>query len=79
LASTESTSEAGAIVLCSSPSVMPLLTKLAEAGATADCSKDRSFAEVLRSKPCSELEGQSCCEVKNCRVDLGIDEDGERL
>jgi hypothetical protein len=58
---------------------MPLLTKLAKAGATADCSKDRSFTEVLHSKPRSELEGRSHCEVKNCGVDLEIDEDSVRL
>jgi hypothetical protein len=79
LASFESRSEAKATVFYSSPSMMPLSTKLAEAGATADCSKDRSFAEVLRSKPRSELEGRSRCEVKNGGVDLGIDEDGVRL
>ena len=41
----------------SSPSLKPLPTKLAEAGATANCSKDQSFAEILLSKPRSELEG----------------------
>jgi hypothetical protein len=68
LASTESKSEAGVSVLCSSPSVKPSPIKLAEARATVDC---RSFAEVLRSKP--------RCEVKSGGVDLENKEDGERL
>jgi hypothetical protein len=65
-------------VFRSLPSSKPLPTKLARAGATADCSKDQSFAEVLLSKPHSKLEGRSRGEVKNGGIDLRIDEDSER-
>ena len=46
------------------PSSTALPTKLAEARVTRDCSKNRSFAEVLQSKP------QSCVEAKNGGDDL---------
>jgi hypothetical protein len=47
-----------------SSSLKSSLTKLAKAGVSGVCSKVRTFAEILKSKP------RSCVEKKNDEIDL---------
>ena len=59
-------------VIRSSLSSKSLLTKLAEAGITGECSKNRSFAEVLQLKPRSRVEAKNGGDVLRSTVDCDM-------